>query len=383
MCSGTMRCMIWNYKSLLKLDFLQVGVILLLMLASVCVISATTDLDHPVFLTPYVKSQIKWFMLGSVVYLFFAGLDYRVLKRLSPAFYLGMIVLLIGLFFVAPIQNVHRWYKIPVLNFTFQPSEYAKLIVVIALSAYLSDHLDLIRQHRGFWKPLGLVLVPFLLILKEPDLGTALVLYPIALGLFYLADLNPRLVRWMSALAVIGFIFVALMFTKVLSHESLRPYVTIFLKDYQYERLNPNTYHQNASQMAIALGRLSGCGFKKSEFTGGGWLPAAHTDSIFAAYVEEYGFIGTFFLLTLFFILIYLGLRVARLAKDPFGRFLSLGVSVTVAMHVFINMGMMCGFLPITGVPLVMMSYGGSSVLSTMSSLGILQSIYTRRYLFS
>jgi rod shape determining protein RodA len=155
------------------------------------------------------------------------------------------------------------------------------------------------------------------------------------------------------------------------------------IKEYQYERLNPNTYHQNASQMAIALGKVSGSGFKQSEFTGGGWLPAAHTDSVFAAYAEEYGLIGTLFLLFLFFVLVYLGFKVTRLAKDPFGRFLSFGITVTLAMHVFVNIGMMCGFLPITGVPLVMISYGGSSVLSTMSALGILQSIYTRRYLFS
>jgi rod shape determining protein RodA len=375
--------MIWDYKIFSKMDKAQLLVIVLLMGISLLVIASTTSLENNLFLTPYVRSQIKWFFLGLGVYVFFSGLDYRFLKKISPFLYLIMLVLLFGLFFTGPIQNVQRWYKIPILNFTFQPSEYAKLIVVIALSRYLSDASDQIKQQRGLFKASLIVLIPFIMILKQPDLGTALVLFPIALGLFYLADANKRLIRMLSGFAISGFVFIALMFMKILSHETMKPFVTIFLKDYQYERLNPHTYHQNASQMAIALGKITGSGFKQSEFTGGGWLPAAHTDSVFAAYAEEYGLLGTFILLTLFFILFQLGLKVTQLAKDPFGRFLSFGITVTLAMHVFVNIGMMSGFLPITGVPLVMVSYGGSSVLSTMSALGIMQSIYTRRYLFS
>ncbi len=375
--------MIWDYKIFSKMDKAQLLVIVLLMGISLLVIASTTSLENNLFLTPYVRSQIKWFFLGGGVYIFFSGLDYRFLKKISPFLYLIMLILLFGLFFTGPIQNVQRWYKIPVLNFTFQPSEYAKLIVVIALSRYLSEATDQIKQQKGLLKASLIVLIPFIMILKQPDLGTALVLFPIALGLFYLADANKKLIRMLSGLAISGFVFIALMFMKILSHETMKPFVTIFLKDYQYERLNPHTYHQNASQMAIALGKITGSGFKQSEFTGGGWLPAAHTDSVFAAYAEEYGLLGTFILLTLFFILFQLGLKVTQLAKDPFGRFLSFGITVTLAMHVFVNIGMMSGFLPITGVPLVMVSYGGSSVLSTMSALGILQSIYTRRYLFS
>jgi rod shape determining protein RodA len=375
--------MIWDYKIFSKMDKAQLLVIVFLMGISLLVIASTTSLENNLFLTPYVRSQIKWFFLGGGVYIFFSGLDYRFLKKISPFLYLIMLILLFGLFFTGPIQNVQRWYKIPVLNFTFQPSEYAKLIVVIALSRYLSEATDQIKQQKGLLKASLIVLIPFIMILKQPDLGTALVLFPIALGLFYLADANKKLIRMLSGLAISGFVFIALMFMKILSHETMKPFVTIFLKDYQYERLNPHTYHQNASQMAIALGKITGSGFKQSEFTGGGWLPAAHTDSVFAAYAEEYGLLGTFILLTLFFILFQLGLKVTQLAKDPFGRFLSFGITVTLAMHVFVNIGMMSGFLPITGVPLVMVSYGGSSVLSTMSALGILQSIYTRRYLFS
>lgn len=369
-------------KVLSKLDFKQIGIMGILMVISLFVISATTSLDDPSFFTPFVKSQIKWFFLGSIVYLMAAVIDYRLLKQLSPVFYMLMLLLLFGLFFTGPIQNVQRWYRIPGLNFFFQPSEYAKLIVVISLSKYLEAHQEIIRQGKGLFKASLIVFIPFIMILKQPDLGTALILYPIALGLFYLADAKKTLIKWMSIVAIFGFMFVAMMFLQIVSHETMKPYATKVLKEYQYERLNPSTYHQNASQMAIALGQLSGAGFKASEFTGGGWLPAAHTDSVFAAYSEEFGLLGVSFLLLLFFGLVFLGFRVAYLAKDLFGRYLAFGITVILAMHVFVNIGMMCGFLPITGVPLVMITYGGSSVLSTMSSLGILQSIYARRYMF-
>ena len=334
------------------------------------------------FITPYVKGQIKWFIIGAFFYLFFAGFDYRKLKKWSWILYVGMILMLFGLFFTTPIQNVQRWYRIPLVGMMFQPSEYAKLIVVITLSLFLETRAFEIRTRRVTWQAILIVMVPFLLILKQPDLGTSLVLYPIALVMFYFGGIKKKVVAVMSILALCGLFFVSLMFTGVLSHEEMRPYVTKVIKDYQFERLNPNTYHQQASQTAIALGGITGSGWRKSEFSGRQWLPAAHTDSVFAAYSEDFGLIGVFLMLLLFFGLIYFSFQVTAVAKDPFGRLLSAGITVYLAMHMIVNMGMMCGFLPITGVPLVLITYGGSSILSTMTALGILQSIYSRRFMF-
>ena len=354
---------------------------------SLLVISSTTiegwevAQDEP-FFTPFVKGQVKWFAIGSLFYIFFAGFDYRKLKKWSWVLYVGMIIMLFGLFFTAPIQNVQRWYRLPGLGMMFQPSEYAKLIVVITLSLFLETRAFEIGKNRVTWQAILIILVPFLLILKQPDLGTALVLYPIALVMFYFGGIKKRVITIMSILAVAGLFFVSLMFLGVLSHEEMRPYVTKVIKDYQFERLNPNTYHQQASQTAIALGGVSGSGWRKSEFSGKQWLPAAHTDSVFAAFSEDFGLIGVFLMLLFFFGLIYFSFQVTAVAKDPFGRLLSAGITVYLAMHMIVNMGMMCGFLPITGVPLVMITYGGSSVLSTMTALGILQSIYSRRFMF-
>ena len=229
----------------------------------------------------------------------------------------------------------------------------------------------------------GLIVgIPFLLILKQPDLGTALVLFPITLVMFYFGDVNPIVVRTMSWFGGLLLIFVALIFLGVVSHEDIRPYATKVLKSYQFDRLDPNTHHVKSAATAIAVGGVTGTGWKKSEFTAGGWLPAPYTDSVFPAFGEEFGFIGLLFLLALFYALIYFSFQVTAVAKDHFGRLLSAGIAVYLAMHILMNIGMMSGFLPITGVPLVLVTYGGSSTLSTMTALGILQSIYSRRFMF-
>lgn len=376
----------WSHRSLSRIDFRTIPIILALMFISLLVISATTggvyETGEEVFLTPMVKSQIQWFAIGSVIYLFFAGIDYRKLRAWTWFLYAGMLILLFGLYFAPAIQNVHRWYRIPILGFALQPSEYAKLIVVMTLSWFLEQRSSVVHQNRTAFQSIMIVLIPFILILKQPDLGTALVLYPIALVMFYFGGIKRKVIVVMSALGIGAFIFVLLMFLGILSHEEMRPYVTKVIKDYQYERLNPDTYHQKAAQTAIALGGLTGSGWHKSEFTGRQWLPAAHTDSVFAAFGEEFGLVGVFLLLLFFFGLIYFSFQVTAVANDRFGRLLSAGITVYLAMHVIVNIGMMCGFLPITGVPLVLVTYGGSSVLSTMMALGILQSIYSRRYMF-
>lgn len=376
----------WDHRFFRRIDFRTIPILLALMLISILVIAAMTgdpfDAGDEAFLTPIAKSQIRWFAIGWGVYFFFAGLDYRKLKEWTWFLYTGILISLFGLFFVPAIQNVHRWYKIPIVNFAFQPSEYAKLTVVMALSLFLESKSREVGRGSTTFKSILIVFVPFLLILKQPDLGTALVLYPIALVMFYLGGIKKTVVRVMGLMALGGLIFISMMFLGFIDHDEFRPYATKVIKEYQYERLNPHTYHQEASQTAIGLGGLAGSGWRKSEFSGHQWLPAAHTDSVFAAFCEEFGLIGVFFLMLFFFGLLYFSFQVTAVANDRFGRLLSAGITTYLAMHMIVNMGMMCGFLPITGVPLMLITYGGSSVLSTMTALGILQSIYSRRFMF-
>lgn len=371
----------WDHRYLKRIDFRTVPLLLALMLISLLVIASTSGNDET-FWTRLSKSQLEWFAIGWGVYLFFAGLDYRKFRAWTWILYGMILLMLVGLFFTTPIQNVHRWYRLPLIGNAFQPSEYAKLVVVIALSWFMEHKGNRVGTLSSAFQALLIVLVPFVLILKQPDLGTAMVLFPIALVMFYFGGIHRKVVRVMSFLAVGGITFIVMMFSGVLSHEEMRPYITRFLKEYQYERLNPHTYHQRAAQTAIALGGVKGSGWRQSEFTGRDWLPEPSTDSVFAAYAEEFGLIGVFLLLLFFFALLYCSFQVTAVARDPFGRLLSAGIAVYLAMHVIVNIGMMCGMLPITGVPLVLVTYGGSSVLSTMMALGILQSIYSRRFTF-
>ena len=372
----------WTTRYLTRIDFRVIPIILCLMVISLLVISSYTDNSEELFLTPVTRVQLQWFAIGSLIYFGCACFDYQKLREWTWILYFFMIISLVGLFFTDSIQRVHRWYKIPLINVSFQPSECAKFIVVIALSWFLERR----RSQAYAWSTAlfaGLIVgIPFFLILKQPDLGTALVLFPISLVMFYFGDIRPGVIKWMSMIAGSTLILVALIFLGILPHESIRPYATKVLKEYQFDRLDPATHHQKAASTAIALGGWTGAGWRKSEFTGRGWLPAPYTDSVFPAFGEEFGFFGMLLVMALYYALIYFSFQVTAVAKDPFGRLLSAGVAVYLAMHILVNIGMMCGFLPITGVPLLLITYGGSSVCSTMMALGILQSIYSRRFMF-
>ncbi len=198
----------------------------------------------------------------------------------------------------------------------------------------------------------------------------------------YFAGVHRGVLRFLTGIGALAALVVSLLFSGVFSHEKMRPVFTTVMKEYQYERLNPDSYHQKASLIAISLGGLTGSGWHKSEFSGRKWLPAAHTDSVFAAFSEEFGLLGVIFLLFLFCALIYFSFQVAVAAKDPFGRLLASGLAVYLAVHALINIAMMCALLPMSGVPLIFVTYGGSSLMTTMAALGVLQSIYSRRFMF-
>jgi rod shape determining protein RodA len=373
----------WDHRYLSRIDLRIIPIVLCLMLISLLVISSMTgeEAESIQFWTPTAKAQLRWCCLGWSVFFAVAMFDYRKLREWSFLLYVLTIFLLVGLFFVNPIQNVHRWYKIGSLM-NFQPSEHAKLVVVLALSWFLERQ----GSRVGYWGPTlqaaAIVLVPFALILKQPDLGTSLVLLPMGLVVAYFGGVHAWAIRGAVICGAIGLTLAGLIFLGVLSHEEMRPFATTVVKEYQYERLNPNTYHQRAAQTAIAIGGLTGTGWHKSEFSARKWLPAAHTDSVFAAFGEEFGWVGVAFLLFLFYALIYCGVQVALVARDAFGRLLAAGLAAYFAMHTIANIAMMCALLPISGVPLLFVTYGGSSLVTTMAALGLLQSIYSRRFMF-
>ncbi|MEX1013338.1 MAG: FtsW/RodA/SpoVE family cell cycle protein [Waddliaceae bacterium] len=376
-----------DFKKLSKIDFRLIPVLGILMLISLLVISCATSemtpsgFEERIF-TPYVVSQAKWFFIGTLVFICTAAFDYRKLHEWTWLLYALMIITLLGLFFTKTIVGVQRWYRIPLIGISFQPSETAKLIVVITLSWFLERYSDrATRISTLFWAGI-IVGIPFLLILKQPDLGSSLVLIPMTLMMLYFGNIHPKIVKGLTYVALVFLIFITSIFLGLIPHEIVKPMATKVLKEYQLKRLEPGTHHQKASETAIAIGGLTGTGWRKAEYTSGGWLPAAWTDSVFPSYAEQFGLVGVIFLISLFYILLYLCFQVTAAAPNLFGRLLAAGITGYIAIHILINIGMMTGFLPITGVPLVLISYGGTSTLITMAALGLLQSIYSRRFMF-
>jgi rod shape determining protein RodA len=367
-----------------KIDYWMCSIIAVLMLLSLVVISSST-IQHensPGFFSYAVQSQLRSYMVGWVCYLLLGWIDYRTIKNLAPLLYLITLLLLVGLFFTAPIQNVHRWFRLPLIPFAFQPSEFLKVILILTLSWFFEDKYTTSNRLSVTLQALILVFIPFILVYKQPDLGTALILLPLSYTIFVYARANSKIIRYMTWTGGIICILITSIFSGLIPYEEVKKPLLTVLKPYQIERLNPNTYHQKAGQTAIALGGVSGSGFGKSQFTGQEWLPFAHTDSIFPAFTEEFGLIGAAFLFALFFSLIYLCLKIAEDSQDRFARLFAISSACYIAVHVFVNVSMMAGVLPITGVPLILMTYGGSSVVATMMLLGILQSITIRRFRF-
>lgn len=361
-----------------RFDLRIIAILLALMAISLLVIASSTIQDKGSFFSPAVIHQMLSFAVGSGCFLFFSLIDYRSLERWSYPAYLISLVALVSLFFFSSVQNVHRWIKMGPVS--LQPSEFAKLSLILLLAHRLKR-----GKRASLFDTLMTLLyliLPFFLILKQPDLGTALLLLPIAQGLFYCSSIHPKVVQVGGVLLSLALLVTLAIFLQIIPFELVKPLVSPFLKEYQLQRLNPNSYHQRAGETAIALGGVEGSGFGKSVFTGQQWLPFAHTDSIFPAFAEEFGLVGVVVLFLLFFGLLYFAFQVIAVARDEFGRLLALGIFLYFGVHWVINTGMMSGLLPITGVPLLLLTYGGSSVVTAMSALGILQSIYSRRYMF-
>ena len=266
--------------------------------------------------------------------------------------------------------GAQRWIQLGPI--TIQPSEFSKLIMIICTAALLSDRIGKLNTWRSLLPIALFVGIPFLLVLKQPDLGTSLVFLAIALGMLFISNIKMSLLRNASIVGII-----------------LAPIGWHFLKDYQKSRilvfLDPNAdpfgagYHIIQSKIAIGSGELFGKGLFQGTQSQLNFLPENHTDFIFSVIGEELGFLGCLFILFLYFILIYRGLITAKECKDPFGMLLATGIVSMWAFQILVNVGMTCGIMPVTGIPLPFMSYGVSALTTNMMAMGILMSIYMRQ----
>ena len=346
----------------------------------------------------YWFKQIVWYVMGGGLAFAVCLVDYRRLSRWAFVLYWATILLTI-LVLVPSIGKsalgARRWIEVG--GFQLQPSEFAKIAFILALAHFLGRPPEEMRRPSVFFAALGMTLLPFGLIALEPDLGSALVFLPVCLCLLHVAGAPRRYLLRLVGLAVLG---AGLIVTDVLFAPAKWQFK---LAEYQRQRLwtyfgrdfdMPNTsdadrlklqrdkaYNVQQSLISVGSGGLLGKGWKQGTQNSLGFLPraVAHNDFIFSVIAEEKGFLGSVIVLTLYTVVLFTGIRIADEARDRLGKLLAVGVVVLLFSHVFINIGMNIRIMPVTGVPLPLLSYGGSSVLCSLIALGVLHNIHIYR----
>jgi len=325
--------------------------------------------------TPLFIKQLYWLAVGLGVMCVTLTYDYRHLEKLSYPIYILSILLLVAVMFGGKmVSGSRRW--LPLGPLAFQPAEIAKIAIILAMAAYFNRRTRM--EAMGFKElivPGALVMIPVALIIKQPDLGSGILVALVAASMILFVG-----VRWRT---LMGCGLTLVMLSPVLWH---------FLKDYQRQRvltfLDPGRdplgagYHIIQSMIAVGSGQFWGKGFLQGTQSQLYFLPEQHTDFVFSVFAEEWGFVGSAVLLLLFTALALWGLSVARDCKERFGHLLAVGVTALIFWQVFINLCMVTGFLPVVGIPLPLFSYGGSSLITTLLGVGFLLNIRMRRYLF-
>jgi rod shape determining protein RodA len=327
--------------------------------------------------------QALWALIGFGCYIAAAAFDYRRLSSLHWWIYGGAVAALVLVLFVGTsVYGANRWFSVGGLM--VQPSEFGKLAVIFTLAAWLGAPSTDVDERFLFFKALALIGIPFLLIAAEPDLGTAMVLLPLFFVLLFCAGFPVRPLLILAGTGVAAVILLALWLR-------FFPDTVPFLSDYQKNRilvyLNISQdplgagWNKLQSQIAVGSGGLFGKGWLNGTQNILGFLPrtVAPTDFIYSVVAEETGFAGSSVLLALYTTVIMRCMRAAVRARDLFGRLLAAGIATLIFTHVFVNIAMTVGLMPITGLPLPLMSYGGSFMVSTMTALGLVQGIYLRR----
>lgn len=319
--------------------------------------------------------QIVWFSGGLTIMVFSFLFSYKMLDRWGVSIYMFSIIALICvLFFGRYVAGSRRWLVLGPM--TVQPSEIAKITIVIILAKYYSKRAIISGfTLRDLVVPLILIAMPFMLIVMQPDLGTALVVVLIAASMTVFVKIEKRL--FLSMIVACG-VTVPLIWM-------------FFLKGYQKQRiltfLNPDRdplgagYHIIQSKIAIGSGMFTGKGFLKGTQNALSFLPEQHTDFILSVLAEEWGFVGSVTVLLLYLLLIGWGVKIAYGCRDSFGTIMSVGITSMIFWQVFINVGMVMGLMPVVGVPLPLISYGGSSVVTTLIGIGILMNVSMRSFI--
>lgn len=315
----------------------------------------------------HVQRQSMFMAFAMLLVTASLAFDYRLLKNYATKIYIFNLILLLAVMFFGHTQlGAQRWIQIGPIS--FQPSEFAKVMLIICLASFMEKRIEWLETFKDYLPVFGYILVPFILVLKQPDLGTSLTFIAILIGMIFVSGFK---YKW--------FFSMGMLFTVCL------PVFWMILKDYQKNRirvfLNPELdpygsgYHVIQSKIAIGSGGLLGKGWFEGTQSQLNFLPENHTDFIFAVAGEEFGFIGCALILLLYLIIIWRGIAIAIDAEDDFGTLLAIGVTSMFMFHIMVNVGMTIGIMPVTGVPLPFLSYGVSSLTTNLMLVAILLNI--------
>ncbi len=324
----------------------------------------------------YLKKQLTWFLLGAVLLLLASSVDYRFMKVYASLFYGASLVLLLLVrlpFLGTDVKGSQRWFEI--FGFQFAPSEMMKLALIGMLAAFLSEIRAPELSLEQVIRATAFAVFPMALVFLQPDIGTSMVLAAILVGTLIVAGARPRHLAALALAAVLlGFFAFQLG----------------VIKEYQVARLtsfldpanDPNLtgYNKIQAEIAIGSGGLTGLGYLKGTQTTLDFVPEQQTDFVFTVVGEEFGFVGAVVVLLLYALLVWRAIRIAMLAKDPFGTYVATGVASMFAFQIFVNIGMTIGIMPITGIPLPFISYGGTSTLINFAAVGLLLNVHMRRF---
>jgi len=320
-----------------------------------------------------LRQQMVFSVLALAAMLVLSLPSYRVLCRLSYAVFLLSLVLLVLVYFFPAINRAHRWIRLGPVG--LQPSEFAKVAFVLALARYLM-YRENYRRLRGLVVPLALTMLPVLLILKEPDLGTAAVFLPVLFVMLFAAGARRG---DLARVALLGVLLVPLLWTQM-SREQKSRVTALFEQPAAAQRPSDDAYHLHRAKRMLALGGCWGSWLtgQPTDDPAAYRLPEARSDFIFCVLGERFGLPGIAAMLGLFGLLAWRGLAVAAATREPFGRLLATGIVALVAVQVLVNTAMTVGLLPITGLSLPMISYGGSGLLAHGIALGLLLNVGLR-----
>ncbi len=361
-----------RYVSYRDFDWILMAFVLIICGMGIMEIHSATV--HTKFAGAHVK-QVYWVVAGVGAMFLVSLINYQALLDQIHWFYIaGVGSLMAVMVFGQKYLGARRWIKMPGGNH-FQPSEWVKLILILAVAKYFADMRQRELSWADFMKAGAIVGIPMLMVLAQPDLGTALTYVPIAVMGVFLGGL-----QWKQGLTV------GLLATIAVGAVFLVPRVHV-LKSYQKQRLTSfidpeldpqgSGYQVEQSKIAVGSGGLWG---GKGSQTHGAFLPVPQTDFIFAAFSEEHGFVGALGVLLLYFIVLMRLTQNAQTAPDRAGTFVVMGVVAVLSFHILVNVGMVVGFMPVTGIPLPLMSYGGSSVLFMFLALGMVMNVRMRRF---